>query len=179
MQPEVIGIEPEYFMNHSKLITGNIHLSELEDLIWVSCDGIVYNQSTNNFLKPEPCYDKSGKLKYYRVCLKRHNGMMYHYKIHRLVAIAWVSIPIIYQLSGIDVSSLHVHHLDSDVSNNSAYNLKWATAKKHSDIHIHNKRSGIDAFQKKYGRRYRNMVPDDQKKAQALIDVEGLGAVNE
>ena len=67
-------------------------------------------------------YDKRGRTPYYRhiVTLYDENGARRYFKVHRLVAQAFVPNP---------DNKPFVNHIDCDPSNNAASNLEWCTPK--------------------------------------------------
>lgn len=77
-----------------------------------SC-GRVWSYKTNRFLTP--CPDNKG---YYHVCLTDNDGEYHRVRIHRLVALAYISNPNNY---------LTVDHIDEDKSHNYINNLRWLT----------------------------------------------------
>lgn len=165
MTPEKKGIEPTYFMQHASLLTHDDNGREFEYRYWASQDGTVYNESTNNFLEPQERHRSNGELKALTVSLFRKGSKKpYNYRVHRLVAFAWLPIPIYYQLNNMAAKDLVVHHLDYQPSNNCVDNLKWASPRKHRHIHARNDALGITSFSKRSHQRYRNMVDADKIK---------------
>lgn len=67
-------------------------------------------------------YDKSGRTPYYRrtVSLYDENGARKYFKVHRLVAQAFVPNP---------GNKPFVNHIDCNPNNNAASNLEWCTPK--------------------------------------------------
>ena len=80
----------------------------------VSTWGRVFSRRTGDFLVPQ--YNKKG---YLRVDLRNENGRK-HFKIHRLVAKAFIPNP---------DGKPQVNHIDGNKSNNSVTNLEWVTNK--------------------------------------------------
>lgn len=91
----------------------------------VSDIGNVYSKITNTILKPEINVDG-----YYRVQLSR-NGSKKNFKIHRLVAIAFIENP----------NNLRcVNHIDENKLNNNVSNLEWCTSKYNANYGTRNAR---------------------------------------
>ena len=78
----------------------------------ISTWGRVFNTDTGKFLIPE-VHDKG----YLRVGLRK-NKQRRHFKIHRLVAMAFIPNP---------DGKPHVNHIDGNNQNNSITNLEWVT----------------------------------------------------
>ena len=74
--------------------------------------GRVYNKSRKRFLVPEEHYKG-----YLRVDLLK-NGKRKHFKVHRLVADAFIPNPL---------NKPQVNHIDGNNQNNSVTNLEWVT----------------------------------------------------
>ena len=74
--------------------------------------GRVFNKETKQFLAPEK-HDKG----YLRVDLYK-NGVRKHFKVHRLVADAFIPNP---------MNKPQINHIDGNNQNNSATNLEWVT----------------------------------------------------
>lgn len=84
----------------------------------VSTWGRVFNTKTGNFLTPY--HHHKG---YLRVDLK--NGMIRkHFKVHRLVAEAFIPNP---------ENKPQVNHIDGNPGNNSVTNLEWVTNQENCD----------------------------------------------
>ncbi len=174
MKPSEIGIDPEYFMAHAKLLETDDKGRKFGKVYWISGNGIVYNQSDNNFLVPLPEYYKDGRIKCLRIWLTRSNSMAYPYRVHRLVAMMWVPLTDACIISYINecVASglkpdcgnifqyLDVHHNNQDKTDNFYLNLCWKAKNQHRQLHAYRRESGVDAFIKANGRRYRNLVDD-------------------
>ena len=90
-----------------------------EDRYMVTSWGRVYDSFTGRFLNQQET--KKG---YLRVDLFDEFGIRHHYKVHRLVAVAFVP--------GY-AEDLQVNHKDADKTNNCADNLEWVTAKGNHD----------------------------------------------
>lgn len=81
---------------------------------FISKEGFIKNKKTGNeFLGSA---DKNG---YLRVSLKRKDGAIKTYKVHRLVMIVFKSIS--------NPESMQVNHIDGVKTNNSLENLEWCT----------------------------------------------------
>lgn len=78
-------------------------------------DGRIYSKRTNKFLTPH--YNKNG---YLTVELGDNEYKFKEYKLHRLLAIAFIPNPNNYKV---------VHHKDENKLNNSLDNLEWTTHK--------------------------------------------------
>lgn len=93
----------------------------------VSSEGRVMTTKTGRMLKMIP--DEFG---YRRVCLFKYNRTR-HFKVHRLVAMAFIPNP----------NNLpFINHKDGNKSNNNVSNLEWCTPKQNS---IHARRTGLMA----------------------------------
>ena len=84
-----------------------------EGLYQITSWGRVYSLRYKTFLIPEPTTKG-----YLRVYLYSKNGKRKHYKVHRLVANAFVT-----KVAGKD----QVNHIDGNKANNSFTNLEWCT----------------------------------------------------
>lgn len=80
--------------------------------------GRVFNKRTGNYL-----YQEVHAKGYLRVDLYNDNGRK-HFKIHRLVAKAFVPNP---------YNKPHVNHIDGNNHNNSITNLEWVTNSENAD----------------------------------------------
>lgn len=80
----------------------------------VSTWGRVFRKSTGNFIKPY--HHQKG---YLRVDLKNGKGRK-HFKVHRLVAMAFIPNP---------EGKPQINHKDGNPGNNSITNLEWVTNK--------------------------------------------------
>lgn len=83
-----------------------------EHLYAVTEDGKVWSYRSNRFLQPYK--DKGG----YWVTSFTIDGVQKHFRVHRLVALAWIPNP---------ENKPTVDHIDHDLDNNCASNLRWAT----------------------------------------------------
>ena len=84
-----------------------------ENLYQVTTWGRVWSVRKNCFVTPE--ITKKG---YLRVYLYDQTGRRKHYKVHRLVASAFIPIP---------DGKYQVNHIDGNKVNNSITNLEWVT----------------------------------------------------
>lgn len=84
----------------------------------VSTWGRVFNRRTGNFLTPY--HHHKG---YLRVDLKNGKGIK-HFKVHRLVATAFIPNP---------EGKPQVNHIDGNPGNNSVTNLEWVTNKENRE----------------------------------------------
>lgn len=89
-----------------------------EGLYQVSNLGRVYSNKSNKLLKSR--LDRGG----YSYLNLYNNGISKWYKIHRLVAIAFIPNP---------ENKLTVNHIDEDKTNNVVSNLEWATMKEQNN----------------------------------------------
>lgn len=85
--------------------------------------GRVYSIDKKMFITPQET--KKG---YLRVDLINENGMRKHYKVHRLVAKAFIKNP---------DNKPQVNHIDGNKHNNSISNLEWVTDEENK---LHQKR---------------------------------------
>jgi hypothetical protein len=81
--------------------------------------GRVYSIGRRKFLATEET--KKG---YLRITLKNENGMAKHFKVHRLVAKAFIQNP---------HNKPQVNHKDGNKQNNSISNLEWVTDLENKD----------------------------------------------
>lgn len=100
-------------------------IKNYEGLYAITEDGKVWGYKTQKFLKPR--INKNG---YFWVTLSKNNKMK-NWRIHRLVAEAYIPNPNNYP---------HVNHLDEDKSNNTINNLQWCTAKQNLNHGTRNNR---------------------------------------
>lgn len=85
---------------------------------WVTCkEGS--KTGSKRFLEGKILSPKRNKEGYLRVKLYR-NGKLRYFKIHRLVAMAWLDNP---------MDKPEVNHLDEQKGNNDVYNLEWCSRK--------------------------------------------------
>lgn len=98
-----------------------------EDLYLIYSDGRVYSFIKHDFLKPRMSMDG-----YERVALCK-DGKRYEYRVHRLVAEAFIQNP---------DNLPQVNHKDFNRSNNILDNLEWCTNKQNCQYSISNNRSG-------------------------------------
>ena len=103
---DVVGYEGIYQVSNK----GNVYRVE-----WIGARG---RECGGRALKPS--YDKDG---YFKVVLCK-NGMMYHKRVHRLVAEAFIPNP-----NGLP----QVNHIDEVKDNNNVENLEWCTSKYNSN----------------------------------------------
>lgn len=75
---------------------------------------------------------------YYSVTLKHQNGKRKTFKVHRLVAQAFIPNP---------ESKPTVHHIDEDKLNNKVENLEWRTYKEQSAVHFRRKLTSVPIIQ--------------------------------
>lgn len=97
-------------------------IAGFEDKYEVSSLGNVRNKITGRLLKPF----SDGRKGYLQVSLCKDNQKHY-FKIHRLVALAFLPNPNNYP---------QVNHIDEDKSNNSVENLEWCTNQYNVDYSI-------------------------------------------
>lgn len=81
----------------------------------VSADGRVYSYLREIILRPEEVHNG-----YLRVNLRDEDGVNRHYRIHRLVAEAFIPNPL---------NKAQVNHKNGNRKDNRAENLEWATPK--------------------------------------------------
>lgn len=84
----------------------------------ISTWGRVFNRRTGNFISPY--HHQKG---YMRVDLKNDKGVK-HFKVHRLVARAFIPNP---------EGKPQVNHIDGNPGNNSISNLEWVTQQENFD----------------------------------------------
>lgn len=121
-----IKVETEYVRQLSVDPIG-IPILGFEDRYGVTPWGLVYNMKTKKYLKP--LLSKSG---YAKVVLTDDNGAKWHLNIHRLVAQAYLGVPVDLSLY---VNKIDVHHIDGNKLNNAAYNLYVCSRQEHNAIH--------------------------------------------
>lgn len=100
-----------------------------EDLYTISTDGKVYSLRTGKYLKPRLSMDG-----YERVALCRGKEYRREYRIHRLVAEAFLENP---------KNLPQINHKDFNKRNNCLENLEWCTNKNNVYYSIKNKRYGF------------------------------------
>lgn len=83
----------------------------------VSNLGNIRNCSTLKVLKPYEAKDHTSTLRAMNICLT-HMGKQRHFKVHRLVAAAFIPNPEL---------KPQVDHIDGDPANNIVENLRWVT----------------------------------------------------
>lgn len=101
-----------------------IYIDGKETKYTISTLGRVYNTKTRKFIK----WHYDGKYFSARLCI---NGKVKPFKVHRLVALAFINKP---------NSCNEVNHIDGDKSHNSVDNLEWVTS---SDNCIHAVLNGL------------------------------------
>jgi len=72
-----------------------------------------------------PSSDKDGYL--YTRLLNNRTGEYKHFRVHRLVAFAFIEKP--YRHRFVDYNSLQINHIDEIKTNNNVNNLEWVTSK--------------------------------------------------
>lgn len=102
-------------------------IKNYEGLYAITSCGKVWSYRNQRFLKPE-----TTERGYLRVALCR-DGTTKHYKIHRLVAEAYIPNP---------EGKPQVNHIDEVKTNNYVNNLEWATAKENNNHGTRSERSG-------------------------------------
>ena len=110
---EITGYEGLYMISDK----GNVHSVERRDSMGRKCGGRTLT----------PSYDKDGYLK---VVLCK-NGMMYHKRLHRLVAETFIPNPNNFP---------QVNHIDEVKDNNNVNNLEWCTSKYNNNHGTRNER---------------------------------------
>lgn len=91
---------------------------------WITSDGQVWSDKTQKFLK---LHESHG---YLQVDLSL-NGQGYHFRVHRLVAEAFIPNP----------NNLpEVNHKDENRFNNNVNNLEWSTSKENANWGTRNKK---------------------------------------
>ncbi len=93
-------------------------IAEYEEQYLISNKGNVKSLKTDVYLTPN-LHDK----KYLRVSLYKNNKRK-HYKLHRLVAIAFIENP---------NNKPEVNHKDGNKMNNNDWNLEWSTNQENTD----------------------------------------------
>lgn len=121
-----IKVETEY-QRHLSVSPIGIPILGFEDRYGVTPWGLVYNIKTKKYLKP--LLSKSG---YAKVILVDDKGAKHHVNIHRLVAQAYLGVPMDLSLY---VNKIDVHHIDGNKLNNAAYNLYVCSRQEHNAIH--------------------------------------------
>lgn len=89
---------------------------------FISSHGRVLSLKLNGYKLKEPQNTASG---YLMVDLSQ-NGQRTHYKIHRLVAEAFLLK---------EVDQTEVHHKDGNRQNNRSNNLQWVSSEQHKEVH--------------------------------------------
>lgn len=100
-------------------------IKNYEGLYAITSCGKVWSYKRKKFLKPR----NTGK-GYLQVDLCK-NSVIKHYKVHRLVAEAYIPNP---------ENKPCVNHIDENKSNNALQNLEWLTHKENNNYGTHNKR---------------------------------------
>lgn len=104
-----------------------------EDLYTISSDGKVFSIRSGKYLKPRLSMDG-----YERVALCRGRSYRREYRVHRLVAEAFIDNP----------NNLpQVNHKDFDVRNNCLENLEWCTNKENAHYSMEHNRKGFGTDQ--------------------------------
>ena len=105
-----------------------------EGLYEVSSLGRVRSIITEKILKPGRCGKKGSRnYKYLHVVLYDKNKSKHNYKVHRLVAIAFIPNPL---------NLPQVNHKDENPENNCVDNLEWCTNKYNCNYGTRNERQG-------------------------------------
>ena len=99
-----------------------------EDLYTISSDGKVFSIRSGKYLKPRLSMDG-----YERVALCRGKQYRREYRVHRLVAEAFIDNP---------DNLPQVNHKDFNRSNNYIENLEWCTNKENAQYSISHRREG-------------------------------------
>lgn len=99
-----------------------------------------YNHSKGKVKELKLACDKD---KYLIVCLS-NNGKHKNYKVHRLVAEAFILNP---------NNKLEINHINGDKSNNIVTNLEWCTS---SENTIHSYKTGLQKI--KYGKEHHSAI---------------------
>lgn len=100
-----------------------------EDLYTISSDGKVFSIRSQKYLKPRLSMDG-----YERVALSRGRGYRREYRVHRLVAEAFIENP----------NNLpQVNHKDFNVRNNCLENLEWCSNYDNAHYSMNNDRHGF------------------------------------
>ena len=99
-----------------------------EGLYSDTTDGRIYSERGRKYLKPAD--DEHG---YQRVVLCK-DGKLKTYKVHRLVAITWIS-----NLDNLPC----INHISEDKADNRVSNLEWCTYKYNNNYGSHNERSAV------------------------------------
>lgn len=102
-------------------------IKNYEGLYSISDDGMCFSYRSNRYLKPQRFSGK--KYWYYTLC---KDGARTKYKIHRLVAEAFIPNPL-----GLP----QVNHKDEDPSNNKVNNLEWCNANYNVNYGTRNKKT--------------------------------------
>lgn len=119
-------------------------LKKINDKYKIDEYGAVFNTYTNKYLKQ---YDNGFGYKYVMLTL---NGKYKQYKVHRLVAQAFIDNP---------DNKPFVNHLDCDRSNNYYKNLEWCTQKENIN-YAQKVNSPYNKRNKKVGKfdKYNNLI---------------------
>ena len=91
----------------------------------VTEDGKVFEKSSGKELKQ---YTNSG---YLEVHINKKEFYL-RFKVHRLVAKKFIPIP--EELKNLDLTKIHINHIDGNKKNNCVSNLEWCTAY-HNNLH--------------------------------------------
>lgn len=96
---------------------------------------------------------------YHSVTLKGKNGKRKTFKVHRLVAQAFIPNP---------ENKPTVHHIDQNKLNNAVENLEWKTYKEQSNVHFHRKLTSIPVNQYSLEGEFIQSWPSQQAAAKVL-----------
>lgn len=101
------------------------------------------------FLKP--CVNSSG---YYCIRLIDNNGKRRNYKLHRLIAKAFISNPFNLEI---------INHIDSNILNNSIENLEWVSARENVCHKVRKDKKLIGIYKRSDGKAYVSQIVFDGK----------------
>ena len=101
-------------------------LEDIRDFYYITEDGKVisfgnYGSETPGKQKELKQYVKTGG--YLNVALMNNEGKAKYFRVHRLVALAFIPNP---------ENKVYVNHLDENRQNNEVWNLEWATPKENN-----------------------------------------------